>query len=97
MSFGTGHIMDMVNRLKQNRAMRSSNRSTFKENSIISTSENGKKRTSLKFKTISSTELEKRKYKIQQQAAKVLKRERILLVIFVLILIVFTYSAIFWW
>ncbi|MBP2833017.1 hypothetical protein J8281_12540 [Aquimarina sp. U1-2] len=32
MGLGAGHIVDMINRMKDNRALRSSNRSTFKEN-----------------------------------------------------------------
>ena len=32
MGFGAGHVLDMINRMKQNRALRPSNRSKFKEN-----------------------------------------------------------------
>lgn len=33
MSYGSGHVFDMINRMKQNRALRGSNRQKFKKNS----------------------------------------------------------------
>ncbi|MDQ7918389.1 hypothetical protein RBU60_12475 [Mesonia sp. MT50] len=33
MSWGAGHVFDMINRIKQNRALRGSRKNKFKENS----------------------------------------------------------------
>ncbi|MGO1586095.1 hypothetical protein [Mesonia sp.] len=33
MSYGAGHVFDMINRMKQNRALRGSHKNKFKENS----------------------------------------------------------------
>lgn len=54
MSHGAGHILDMINRLKQNRALRPSNRQKFKERNrnIIHTGQH-----KVKDKKISAKEL----------------------------------------
>ncbi|MFV0565229.1 MAG: hypothetical protein ACK5NB_05270 [Flavobacteriaceae bacterium] len=73
MSFGAGHIMDMINRMKQNRAQRPSNRSKFKENNREAIYSTEKEVERPIFKTIPEEELDKIKTKIRKQA----KTERI--------------------
>jgi len=47
MSHGAGHILDMINRMKQNRALRSSNKQKFKGNNrgIINSESNNETKT----------------------------------------------------
>ena len=79
MGLGAGHVLDMINRMKQNRAQRPSNRSKFKENNIdgIYT----KKQDGLKFKTVNESELDIIKQKIKVKAKKEQKKNAILLLI----------------
>nr|WP_321226528.1 hypothetical protein [uncultured Psychroserpens sp.] len=58
MSFGSGHVMDMISRMKQNRAQRPSKKSKFKENNRQTIySKKDKLISNTKFKTVSKTEL----------------------------------------
>lgn len=88
MSNGAGHIMDMNNRLKQNRAQRPSNRKKFKENGrggiYASTGESQKPN----FKTIPEEALKNVKTKIREKALLERKRENRLLVGFIVFMIV---------
>jgi hypothetical protein len=72
MSFGAGHIMDMINRMKQNRSMRQSGK--FKDNreAINATAKSYQKP---EFKKVSKEELEAIKTKIQSQAAEERKKK----------------------
>ena len=47
MSHGAGHILDMINRMKQNRALRPTNRQKFKGNNrgIINSESNNETKT----------------------------------------------------
>lgn len=66
---GAGHVQDMNNRLKQNRAQRPSQRQKFKGNNrenIYSSS--GSKHQHLKFKTVSEEKLTEIKKQIQMRA-----------------------------
>ena len=83
MSFGAGHIQDMNNRMKQNRAQRPSNRPKFKENNreaIYSEGHKEKKRP--RFKTLSKVELVKLKSQIREKFNVEHKRELIIKRIF---------------
>lgn len=87
MGLGAGHVLDMINRMKQNRAQRPSNRDKFKQNNRegIYSSEVKEKP---KFKTVPEKELLKIKEQIQTNAKKQRKREiRILSVVFFLIIV----------
>ncbi|THD67419.1 hypothetical protein E7Z59_07085 [Robertkochia marina] len=76
MSFGAGHVMDMINRMKQNRALKPSNRSKFKgDNRESIYSKKGKNFKIPKFKILPPKELEKVKTQIQQNAAKERKKQ----------------------
>lgn len=56
MSFG-GHTLDMIHRMKQNRAQRPSNRAKFKENNRNLIYSKDSKSNPLQFKTVSEKEL----------------------------------------
>lgn len=95
MSFGAGHIQDMNNRLKQNRAQRPSQRKKFKDNNrewIHSKSSKPKKST---LKQIPEEKVKAAKLQIQKAAAKHRKKLRI----FYGISLVFTllvFIALYW-
>ena len=79
---GAGHILDMINRMKQNRAQRPSNRQKFKSNNreiINSESDNGIIKPI--FKAVPEKELIEIKNRIQESAEIQRKRERILNVV----------------
>lgn len=74
MGNGAGHILDMINRLKQNREMRPSNKAKFKEHNretIYS------KRRKIKFKTVPKEKLEEIKNQIRARAKSERKKEAI--------------------
>ena len=68
MSFGAGHIQDMNNRLKQNRAQRPSQRKKFKDNNRegIHSKEKTSKATPLK--TFTAQEIEMSKQQVRKKA-----------------------------
>lgn len=85
MSFGAGHIQDMNNRMKQNRAQRKSKKAKFKENNrqpIYAKSTT--KRSQTNFKTLPENELIEIKERINNRAKIVRKRELIYGLAFVL-------------
>ena len=80
---GAGHILDMINRMKQNRAQRPSNRHKFKGNSreiISSESDNGIIKPI--FKVVPEKELIEIINRIQERSEIERKREWILNVVF---------------
>ena|SRR5690606_33135782 len=82
MSFA-GHAFDMINRMKQNRAQRPSNRVKFKENNREAIySESDKNQIRPNFKAIPEKELTKIKKEIQERAKAEQKREKIFYGIF---------------
>lgn len=88
MGSGAGHVMDMNNRLKQNRALRTSNKAKFRENNRNTIySKNNTKSKKLSFKTISQEKLNVIKQQICIRAKKQNRSERI--IGFICILIVF--------
>ncbi|TXK70863.1 hypothetical protein [Mesonia sp. HuA40] len=82
MSYGAGHIMDMISRMKQNRNLRPSNRSKFKENnrqSINSTADGQEKPF---FKKIAPDKLKQINAQIQFEAKRQRKKERLIYGVF---------------
>jgi len=75
MGLGAGHVLDMINRMKQNRAQRPSNRSKFKENNRDAIYASDKKSQHPNFKTVSEIELNKIKNRIQERAKAERKKE----------------------
>ena len=82
MSFGAGHLQDMNNPMKQNRAQRPSNRPKFKENSrdtIYADSDIPEKPI---FETVSEEDLNEVKLRIRNRAKKERQKTQIFYVIF---------------
>lgn len=93
MGNGAGHILDMINRLKQNRAMRPSNKAKFKENNretIYS------KRRKIKFKTVPKEKLEEIKNQIRAQAKSERKKEAIFYLASVALVLVMLTLILLW-
>ena len=88
MSVGAGHIADMNNRMRQNRSMKSSNKTKFKSNNrdLDFKKVESKK---LIFKKVSEEELAKFRNEIKRKAKFERKKERLIISIIILMLIVF--------
>ncbi len=78
MGFGAGHVQDMNNRIKQNRAQRPSNRAKFKENNREGIYSTEKKTQKPKFKTVSKKELTEIKNQIRERAKAERKKEQLI-------------------
>lgn len=85
MSYGAGHIMDMTNRIKQNRSLRPSNRAKFKGNNREVIYSTDKKPERVAFKTVPENELVEIKNAIRKRAKSERKKERIFHGIFFLV------------
>ena len=92
MSFGAGHIQDMINRMKQNRSLRPSARAKFKDHNraVIY----GDSETQLQFKTVSREKLIQIKKNIQQRARLDRRSE---LIVYGLILGIIIFLLLLWW
>ncbi|RCS28534.1 hypothetical protein DUT90_00030 [Polaribacter sp. WD7] len=84
MGLGAGHVLDMINRMKQNRAQRPSNRSKFKENNRDGIYSSDKKSRQPNFKTVPEKELIEIKNRIRERAKTEQKKERIIIGISIL-------------
>ena len=84
MSGGAGHIADMNNRMRQNRAMKASNKPKFKSGNrdLNFDTKNSKK---LFFKKVSKRELNKIKSQIQQDLKKDRTKQLFVFILSVLI------------
>ncbi|SFS67852.1 hypothetical protein SAMN04487906_1302 [Zhouia amylolytica] len=92
MSFGAGHIQDMINRMKQNRSLRPSARAKFKDYNRAVIYGDGE--TQLQFKTVSREKLIQIKKNIQQRARIDRRRE---LIVYGLILGIIIFLLFLWW
>lgn len=81
-----GHILDMIKRIGQNRALRPSNRQKFKEhNRETIYSDNIKPADRLNFKIVSKEKLNELKKQIRERAEKERKEELLFYVVFLAI------------
>ncbi len=96
MGFGAGHIADMANQMRQNRAQLASKRSKFKENNREGIYSSKKKPQYASYKTLSKEELNQRKKQIQEHAKAERKKERILLGVLALLGIITLVGVIIW-
>lgn len=97
MSFGAGHIQDMNNRIKQNRAQRPSNREKFKgKNREAIYSDSNKKTKRSNFKTVSPEKLTEIKNKIREQTKKERKKERTINIISILCGLIILILVLIW-
>ena len=76
----SGHIMDMMNRIRQNAALRDSRRNKFKGGNKYSNASNSK--TEYDFPKVTSSELEIIKNKIRKEAGRENKKQRIFWTLF---------------
>ena len=84
MSYGAGHIMDMINRMKQNREQRPSQRRKFRKNHDSTLINSHKETQKPHLKTIPEKEL----IAIKQQIREKLKKENRKSIIFTLTIVV---------
>jgi hypothetical protein len=80
--YGAGHVMDMINRMKQNRAMRPSQRAKFKEHNREAIYATEEKRQPPTYKTVSESELKAIKAQIRTRAKTTQKKDRLFYGIF---------------
>ena len=96
MSNGAGHIINMINRMKQNRSLRPSNRSKFKENNRDGIYSSDKKSKQPYFKTVPEKELSKIKKNIRERAKVEQKKERIVFGILILFFVISLIGFLIW-
>ena len=98
MSFGGGHMQDMVNRINQNRGLKSSSKQKFKANNreIISTKKKVKNEPPKTKKQVSDIELEKIKEEIRKQGGIDYKNEKLKKIIFYIALILCIMILLIW-
>ena len=82
---GAGHMMDMNRRMEQNRSMKRFDRKKLRESKKKEKFDSGIK---LEFKEVSKEELEIIKLKIRQNAKKEKRREKIILTVSTVIVVV---------
>lgn len=95
MSFG-GHTLDMIKRMKQNRAQRPSNRAKFKEINRTMIYSKNSELNPLQFKSVSEEELKEIKEQIRKRAKIAQKKERIFYVISTTCLLVIIIWILIW-
>lgn len=95
MSSGAGHILDMMNRIRQNAALKISRRNKFKGGNTYSSKSN--KKPEYDFPEVSDAELELMKANIRKEAEREHKKQRFIWVFFVfivtIIFILFNYLS----
>jgi len=96
MSYGAGHVMDMLNRMKQNRAQRPSNRPKFKENNREGIYSSNNEFNHSNFKTVPEKELIKIKKGIRERAKKEQNNERIMFGILILFVAISITGVLLW-
>jgi len=96
MSGGAGHVMDSMNRGKQNRAMRTSNRSKFKENNRDGIYSSDKKSQQPNFKTVPEKELNEIKNRIRERAKSQRKKEQLIYIVFIVCVLISIIGIMVW-
>jgi hypothetical protein len=93
---GSGHVLDMINRMKQNRAQRPSVRAKFKERNReeIYTSEKLSERPH--FKIVSASQLNEIKKRIRTRAKYDQKKERLVYAMTLIIGLLFLIGLLIW-
>ena len=88
---GSGHIFDIINRMKANRALRPSNRNKFKSNNREGIyTKNTVSDVTYNFPEISEAEMEKIKTRIREKARKEIRKQRILMLVIIVVLVAIT-------
>lgn len=90
MSHGAGHIQDMINRVKQNAALKKARRGKFKGGNDYSKTHSVK--TEYNLPNVSNTELELIKTKIKKEAKKEnIKRMKVIILPLIIAFLIFNY------
>lgn len=89
MSYGAGHILDMLQRMKQNRSLMTSKRNRFKNQLRDGIHEEDTDPERLYFPEVSEEELRRIKLKIRYEALQQRKRERAAYEIAIFVVVVF--------
>ena len=87
-----GHVLDMINRMKQNRAIRTSNKQKFRSNNREAT-HSDKGAGALHYKEVTTEELEKVKSKIRLKARFERKKEIFVITFFIVIVIILIFLS----
>lgn len=96
MAFGAGHVQDMNNRLKQNRAQRPSKKAKFKENNREGIHATKIQYEKPKYKTVPEKELTKLKKRIRERAKTEHKKAIIMDGILILLAILSITGMLLW-
>lgn len=92
MGFGAGHVQDMNNRIKQNRAQRPSKRPKFKEKNRENIYSSEKIVLKPNFKTVSLNKLNRIKRKIRNRSKAEQKKERTINSVLIFIALIFIFG-----
>lgn len=96
MSYGAGHILDMIQRMKQNRSLKPSHRNRFKDQlrDGIYVEDTDPER--LYFSEVSEEELHRIKLQIRYEALQQRKRERVAYGIAIFVVVIFILLVLLW-
>jgi hypothetical protein len=96
MSYGAGHIMDMIQRMKQNRSLMASKRNRFKIQLRNGNHVEDTDPERLYFPEVSEEELHRIKLQIRFKALQQRKRERVAYGIAIFVVVVFILLVLLW-
>ena len=96
MSYGAGHVMDMISRMKQNRNQRPSNRPKFNENNRDEIYSAIKKTERPNFKSVPEKKLIEIKKRIRERAKLERKNERLIFGIFLVCGLISIIGVLIW-
>jgi len=96
MSYGAGHIMDMIQRMKQNRSLKPSKRNKFKDNNRETIHVNDCEAEQLHFPVVSEEELHRIKLQIRFKALQHRKKERMAYGIAIFVVVVILFLILLW-
>lgn len=95
---GAGHVQDMNNRIRQNRAQRPSKRPKFREhNRETGYASEGQELHRMKFKTVAPDVLAKIKTQIRERAQRDTKKQKVVLVVLALLVALLLFLLIRGW
>lgn len=96
MSFGAGHVADMMNRMKQNRAQRASSKPKFKDHNRESIYATHNPVIAPTFASVSPQELLSLKNSIRKRANAAHNKERNFYIVFISICILILLACLLW-
>ncbi|MGZ2368773.1 hypothetical protein ACXR6G_03205 [Ancylomarina sp. YFZ004] len=84
-----GHVLDMIIRMRQNRAIKTSNKQKFRSNNREASHSD---KAALRYKKVSKEKLEKIKGKIRLKAGLERRKEILVISIFLVLVIIIAYT-----